>query len=151
LVASAIVVGLLSTTGAATAGDPVENSGYDVGFAEVTAADLPSGGSFGIMTNREIVINNDPSSPDHLATAKCYGFFEVSAEGAYSDNGHCIFTDRDGETFSLKFRTGADGGTYEYTGGTGKWEGVTGAGTYVAADLADGGYVTTWSETITMK
>jgi hypothetical protein len=152
LVASAIVVGLLSTTGAATAGDPRESSGYAVGFGEVTAAELPSGGSIGVFTGRETQVINDPSDPGHMATGKCYGVFEVSAEGAYSDRGNCVYTDRDGETFSIKFSTAPGaGGTHEYTGGTGKWEGVTGSGTYEVTDLGDGAYVTTYSETVTMK
>jgi hypothetical protein len=66
----------------------------------------------------------------------------VTDTGAGMSSGYCTFTDLDGDQTFIKFeRSAAIGvasdkpGKWQYTGGTGKYTGISGSGTYVPTYL----------------
>jgi hypothetical protein len=90
----------------------------------------------------------------HRAGMKCPGFQDLDFNNMKSTaGGYCIITDTDGDQAYLSWSipsgdTVRGPGTFEYTGGTGKYEEISGSNTFVAAtqvNWADGtasGYAT---------
>lgn len=89
----------------------------------------------------------------HRAGVKCPAYFDADYNiDKGTAGGYCVITDTDGDQAYLSWisvGTIAVGpGTFEYTGGTGKYEGITGSNTFVGVtqvDWADGtstGYAT---------
>jgi hypothetical protein len=95
-----------------------------------------------------------PGSLFHLAGVKCPGHNDLNFNTKKSSAaGYCIITDGDGDQAYLSWnipdgdtRTGK--GTFEYTGGTGKYKGISGKNPFVGitqVNWADGtasGYAT---------
>ncbi len=55
--------------------------------------------------------------------------------------GYCIIADTDGDQAYLRFQavgdTKSSPGTFEYTGGTGKYKGISGSNTFVASHAGE--------------
>lgn len=79
---------------------------------------------------RCVVIPNDPSAKNYVED--CAGNYEYKPDGSWKGGGTCIVDLKGGDTISLTWEEGSDLNEYkyEYTGGTGKYDGVTGGGTY---------------------
>lgn len=75
----------------------------------------------------------------HLAGVKCPAWSDLNFNSdRWTGGGYCIVTDLDGDQATLAWRNeGAPGagrgnaGTFEYTSGTGKYEGISGMNTFV--------------------
>ena len=72
----------------------------------------------------------------HTAAVRCPAYNDidtVNKKNVYA--GYCIITDLDGDQAYLKWQGGGDTkigpGTFEYTGGTGKYKGISGSNTFV--------------------
>jgi len=70
------------------------------------------------------------------AAVKCPAYNDIDTinkKNSYA--GYCIITDTDGDQAYLKWQGGGDTkvgpGTFEYTGGTGKYKGINGSNTFV--------------------
>ena len=65
------------------------------------------------------------------ATNHCAGNMVVM-QGKSAARGECLWTDADGDTFIGSFvdEPGKPSGVWTFLGGTGKWKGVSGSGTY---------------------
>ncbi len=89
---------------------------------DVTAFNLES---WGIQTP------DSAFKPWANATNHCAGNMVV-VQGKSAARGECLWTDADGDTFIGTFvdEPGKPGGVWTFLGGTGKWKGVTGGGTY---------------------
>ena len=87
---------------------------------------------------RCVLIPDDNAVPKY--TSDCSGKYEYMPDGSYKGSGTC----------ALKFKEAADTAThtweegsdlkdnpYKYTGGTGKYQGVSGGGTYTYDNLTD--------------
>lgn len=80
----------------------------------------------------------DPANPMNGMSGACFGSTEVKA-GVVSSNGYCNWTDTGGDKVVIRWigshvdAKGAVHGTWILHGGTGKWVGATGGGTYAAA------------------
>jgi hypothetical protein len=85
----------------------------------------------------------------HRAGVKCPGWLDLDFNTKRSQGGGtCIVTELDGDQVFLSWRNaGAPGpggrgpGTFEYTGGTGKYKGISGSNTFVGVtqvNYADG-------------
>jgi hypothetical protein len=80
-----------------------------------------------------------PGSLFHRAGVKCPAFFDADFNNKKSKaGGYCVITDLDGDQAYCVWRNagspgpGAAGpGTFEYTGGTGKYKGISGSNTFV--------------------
>jgi hypothetical protein len=78
-------------------------------------------------------------SPFHRAGVKCPGWLDMDFNSKRSQGGGtCIITDLEGNQAYLTWRNaGAPGpggqgpGTFQYTGGTGKYQGISGNNTFV--------------------
>ena len=94
----------------------------------------------------------------HLAGVKCPAWFELDFnQDRAKAGGHCVITDIDGDQAYVKWENAGNStktgtplrGTFEYTGGTGKYAGISGRSRFTGirmVDWADGtasGY-STW-------
>ena len=87
----------------------------------------------------------------------CFGSMEVMA-GKVSGGGHCAFTHANGDMAAIKWTAtgmspeGAITGDWEVTGGTGKWMGATGGGTFSSmTDQATGANENTVEGEVTLN
>ena len=72
----------------------------------------------------------------HLAGVKCPASNDVDLNNKKNKGaGYCVITDTDGDQAYLTWRGEGDTvslpGTFDYTGGTGKYKGISGANTFV--------------------
>lgn len=92
--------------------------------------------------------------PDDAAAAKtteeCVGRYEYQPDGTWSAAGTCTATQKLGDTLSVTWEEGSQlkENPYKAVGGTGKFKGVTGGGTYKYDQLTDalfgGRYSSKW-------
>jgi hypothetical protein len=73
----------------------------------------------------------------HRAGVKCPAFFDADFNNKKGRaGGYCIVTDTDGDQAYLTWQNQGDPasmpGTFRYTGGTGKYQGISGDNTFVA-------------------
>jgi hypothetical protein len=94
-----------------------------------------------------------PGSLFHRAGVKCPAFFDADFNTKKGRaGGYCIITDTDGDqaysTWQSQHDTVSGPGTFQYTGGTGKYQGISGNGTFVGTtqvnwqDATSTGYAT---------
>jgi hypothetical protein len=86
---------------------------------------------------RCIDIPNDPAAPKY--SQECKGKYEYMPDQSWKATGTCTDTYKDGDT---KFETWEEGSylkeyTYKVDGGTGKYQGASGGGTYIYENLTD--------------
>ncbi|MEQ8824688.1 MAG: hypothetical protein RIC14_09965 [Filomicrobium sp.] len=80
---------------------------------------------------------SDPKSPFKDQTGKCWGAIEVNPPNA-NGGGNCVFTTASGDKHFNKWtvtglsKDGASVGNWVVIGGTGKYEGASGGGTFQA-------------------
>jgi hypothetical protein len=86
---------------------------------------------------RCVIIPDDPSIPK--STAECVGKYEYMPDKSWKGGGTCTYTYKDGDTHTDAWQEGSDLKEYTYknTGGTGKYEGASGGGTYTMEELTD--------------
>jgi hypothetical protein len=83
------------------------------------------------------VARNDGGAPMfNLFGMRCIGLWETPGKETWNDRGTCTYTDKDGDNIFATFggktdEKGVERGTYEVTGGTGKFAGITGSGEYL--------------------
>jgi hypothetical protein len=81
--------------------------------------------------------------PDDAATPKyieeCVGKYEYMPDESWKGSGSCTYKYKDGDTVTDTFEEGSilKDYTYKITGGTGKYKGATGGGTYLYENLTD--------------
>jgi hypothetical protein len=77
----------------------------------------------------------DDTNPVHAVSGLCFGAIEIIGSLA-SGGGNCVFKDAGGDQISSAWKIdgfGAEGalvGTYVYTGGSGKFDGLRGGGSF---------------------
>jgi hypothetical protein len=123
-----------------------------VGF-HIGDRDVAGGSVLGQDHLRGVVLADDPAVPFHMSAQDCIGATVVGAGGAEGEGaGYCDGIDRDGDVYFLWWRNQADGRTWGFMGGTGKFEALTGGGTTeVLGGSADGRVVLRWDGTWTTK
>lgn len=129
---------LLLATAPAIAGETIDESGA---LACITdkwdETELDKGHKVVDYASRCIVVPDDVASPK--VSESCVGKFEYMADGSWKGNGSCTDTYTSGDTKTLTWEEGSHLKEYVYkvTGGTGKFEGATGGGTYMYESLTD--------------
>lgn len=68
------------------------------------------------------------AGPAPSGSIECGGYFEMRGK-AYQHRGYCLLQDAAGHKIFIADTRNAQGYTWEYTGGTGKFEGISGSGT----------------------
>jgi hypothetical protein len=86
---------------------------------------------------RCVSVPDDPTEPKY--TMECTGKYEYMPDGSWKGAGTCTDTFKSGEK---KIESWEEGShlkeyPYKYTGGTGKYEGASGGGTYTMEELTD--------------
>jgi hypothetical protein len=86
---------------------------------------------------RYVAIPNDPADPKN--TGDCVGKYEYMPDESWKGSGTCTVTFEGGGTLQESFEEGSHlkEYVYKYTGGTGKYEGASGGGTYTSKSLTD--------------
>jgi hypothetical protein len=86
---------------------------------------------------RYVAIPDDPAALKN--TGDCIGKYEYMPDGSWKGTGTCTVTFKDEGTLQESFEEGSHlkEYTYKYTGGTGKFEGAKGEGTYTTENLTD--------------
>ncbi len=128
---------LMPDAGIAAAGEPMPQSGSAklAAYAVCRSAVMIDMGPVGSNSSAEctgIVKTRDGSKLlDNLAI-RCLEESKARPQG-YAFTGACIQTDADGDKLYMTYE-GPESGTLEWIGGTGKYEGITGSGTWTVAD-----------------
>jgi hypothetical protein len=86
---------------------------------------------------RCVSVPDESTEPKY--TMECVGKYEYMPDGSWTGAGTCTDTFKSGDT---KIESWEEGShlkeyKYKYTGGTGKYQGATGGGTYTLEELTD--------------
>ena len=86
---------------------------------------------------RCVNISDDPAVPK--VSEDCPGNYEYMPDGSWKGSGTCTDTFKSGDKRTLTWEEGSHlkESTYKYTGGTGKYQGASGGGTYSCDTLTD--------------
>ena len=126
-----------SGMGVAHAGEPVKDTGAMACFTDKWDVKEPEKGHKLVdAAMRCVLISDDPAEP--TISQDCMGNYEYMPEESWKGMGTC--TDNyPGGKINLTWEEGSHLKEYTYTktGGTGKYEGVKGGGTYMYQSLSD--------------
>jgi hypothetical protein len=152
-ICAAVTFTLLGATRELGAQQTVTGNGFSVfGPAVTETIELPGGATVQRTANRGFIVTPDPDNPLNGANHKCTSTILVAADGSVSSAGYCDGIDSDGDVYWLWARGNQDGGTWAFIGGTGRFEGIDGGGTYSVGDgWPDGSIINTWEGTWTMQ
>ena len=89
---------------------------------------------------RYVAIPDDPAAPKR--TGECVGKYEYMPDGSWKGSGTCTYAikgEDKGDKINMTWEEGSHLKEYTYknTGGTGKYEGTGGGGTYKLEELTD--------------
>jgi hypothetical protein len=115
----------------------------------VETVELPGGGSVQVLHFKQFTFAEDPGHPIHNSSQDCVGVSRVDADGGtVSFSGSCFGSDGEGNGFAWWWRQDEAGtescptacGSWGYFSGFGKYEGISGSGTWAGtAAYPDGG------------
>ena len=90
----------------------------------------PNGSTVVFQSFKGVVLSNDSKSILNLTSQSGAGTTVFDKDGnLVESNGYADGVDRDGDVFWIWWKTTPNGGTWGYTGGTGKFAGIKGGGT----------------------
>ena len=129
---------LILGSSAANAGETINEAGAVAGVVDKWNESEPDKGHKLVdYAGRCVVIPDDPAAPK--ATCDCVGKYEYMPDGSWKGAGTCTETFKGGDKINENWEEGSHlkESTYKYTGGTGKYEGASGGGTYTLDTLTD--------------
>ena len=125
--------------GAANAGQTINEAGA---LACVTdkwdEKEVEKGHKLVDYAGRCVVIPDDPAAPKY--PEDCVGKYEYMPDESYKGSGTCTYKFKEaGDTITDTWEEGSDlkENPYKITGGTGKYKGASGGGTYTYENLTD--------------
>ena len=139
-----------------TTGSPAQERSHSGDFAFMTTASeempLSDGQVLMRVVQSGMVFADDPASPIDRTATTCTGSTVMDATGrATVVSGHCDGVDADGDVWTIWYGGDEDGGDWGYMGGTGKFEGIKGGGTFSAeSQWADGRGINSWEGKYTL-
>jgi hypothetical protein len=116
---------------------------------ELTQIDMNDQGTSSLIEGFGITRNMSGQKLFDRMSVHCI-FYEQARDGQYSEAGACTEIDPDGDKINLTFQTG----TQTLIGGTGKYKGITGSGTFTGHPLrapAAGTHAVELNHTVTWK
>lgn len=125
-------------SGAASAGNTINEAGAIVCVNDKWDETEPEKGHKLVdAVQRCVLIPNDPAAPKYAED--CVGKYEYMPDGSWTGSGTCTDNYAGGDK---KYKSWEEGShlkeyTYKVTGGTGKYEGASGGGTYTYENLTD--------------
>jgi hypothetical protein len=129
---------LILGNGAANAGQTIPDVGAIVCTADKwDEKEVEKGHKLVDYAGRCVDIPDDPAVPK--ATADCVGKYEYMPDQSWKGSGTCNYTFKGGDKLNDSWEEGSQLKEYTYknTGGTGKFEGASGGGTYTMEQLTD--------------
>jgi hypothetical protein len=123
--------------GAALAGKTVDHAGTIACVVDKwDEKEMAKGHKLADSVFRCVLIPDDATAPK--ASETCAGHYEYMPDGSWKGTGNCTDKYPDGE-ITLIWEEGSHLKDYVYkkTGGTGKYQGVSGSGTYMYESLTD--------------
>jgi hypothetical protein len=132
--AALLVIG----SGAANAGQTINEAGAIAFVVDKWDEKEPEKGYKLVdMAARTVAIPDDPAAPKY--TEDCVGKYEYMPDESWKGSGTCTYTFKSGDKMYDSWEEGSDLKEYPYkiTGGTGKYEGASGGGTYFYENLTD--------------
>jgi hypothetical protein len=127
----------------------------DFSFVTASSEEMPLGDGQVLMrvVQSGMVFADDPASPLDRSATTCSGSTVMGVPAqATVVSGHCDMVDADGDVWTAWYAGNQDGGDWGFMGGTGKFEGVEGDGTFSAGvQWADGRGINSWKVTYTLR
>jgi hypothetical protein len=105
----------------------IKESGTSVYVDDKWDERLEKGQKLADYAGRELDISEDAEATK--STGYVVGKYE-SMDGSWKGSGTCTYIDEDGDKLYERWEEDSNKGTYKTTGGTGKYEGAGGGGTY---------------------
>lgn len=117
----------------------------------LSTVDLPDGNMLVHATSSGFSWTDNDDVVGGNGSLECSGFSTVSPEGDQLDgSGSCVGLDEDGDIWRIWW-SGAMGGEFGFTGGTGKYAGINGGGTWTTkVRYPDGKVMNDWEGTWTI-
>jgi hypothetical protein len=134
LAAALIVLG----NGAAKAGEAINEAGAVTCATDKWNETEPEKGHKLVdYAGRCVCVDNNAAVPSR--PHDCVGKYEFMPDGSWKGGGTCTSAYKDGNTLKMTFEEGSHlkASVYKITGGTGKYQGASGGGTYVCDSLSD--------------
>ena len=77
------------------------------------------------------IVASPQDHPANWVNRVCGGGFKIAPDGKSGEGmGTCVYADMDGDVFHLAWESTFVEGTWKITGGTGKFENISGSGTF---------------------
>lgn len=127
---------IILDSGAANAGDTINESGAMALVIDKWNETEPDKGHKLVdYAGRCVGIPDDANAPK--VTCDCVGKYEYMPDASWKGAGTCTVTFKGGDTLQETWEEGSHLKEYPYTyaGGTGKYEGASGEGTYTSENL----------------
>ena len=128
---------LVLGNGAANAGQTIDRVGAVACVNDKwTKSEPEKGHKLADLVQRCVLIQNDAAA--EKVTQDCVGKYEYMPDGSWKGNGTCTDNYKGGKVYE-SWEEGSHLKEYKwkYTGGTGKYEGASGGGTYMYEKLTD--------------
>ena len=128
---------LILGNGAANAGQTIDRVGAIACVNDKwTELEPEKGHKLADLVQRCVLIQNDAAA--EKVTQDCVGKYEYMPDGSWKGNGTCTDNYKGGKVYE-SWEEGSHLKEYKwkYTGGTGKYEGASGGGTYMYEKLTD--------------
>jgi hypothetical protein len=138
-------------------GSPAQERSDSGDFAFMTTSSeemaLGDGNVLMRVVQSGMVFADDSSSPLNRSATTCSGSMVMDASArATVVSGHCDMVDTDGDVWTIWYAGDQQGGDWGYMGGTGKFEGIEGGGTFSAeSQWSDGRGINSWEGTYTLR
>jgi hypothetical protein len=129
---------LILGSAAANAGKTIDEEGPIVCATDKWNESEPEKGHKLVeYASRCVCVSTDPAVPSR--PHDCVGKYEYMPDGSWKGSGTCTSNYKDGDKLYQTFEEGSHLKEYIYkwTGGTGKYEGASGGGTYTYDNLTD--------------
>jgi len=129
---------LMLGSGAANAGETINEAGALACVNDKwDEKELEKGHKLVDFAGRCVGIPNDPAAPKY--TEDCVGKYEYMPDESWKGSGTCTYTFKSGDKMYDTWEEGSHLKEYPYkfAGGTGKYEGASGGGTYIYENLSD--------------
>jgi hypothetical protein len=132
---------LMFSADPAWAQQKIEEAGTDFAVRDNQVSELEKGHIVVLVKTKGVTIMDDPSHPLNMTAPDCTGIFEEFPDGKFKGNGYCAAADQDGHKLFSAWSESSETdpeNRYQIAGGTGKFEGAKGEGTYTITEVSPG-------------
>ncbi len=119
---------VLMAAAAGAAADTATYTGSASSSVSKTVLPLGNGASVVMATTHGVAAIS--TNPPTLLEMNCAGMGLLAADDSHRTDFYCTFKENENDSLDVKGIDGPDGGTATVIGGSGKWQGATGEGTF---------------------